>query len=688
MLKLLKNYPNWPFVLLIGYLIINIFLIVQTMLIPEMSGKIPWFAIVWTFCLSIYLWKVFIKDLPKSGMLSLGLLISGIVFLYGMLKLLPEGGGASRLLKMFLAFSGGVILLPLSHVIAQRYQIKYQKVKSLSPSVSNSPGLHLTKVQILLLKIAIAVLIFSVFITPVFLRSDIIGWDTPTHLLRARLVDSHGISVHAQNNGGYQVTFPILAATLHRITGLNYFDLIRLLPSLMMVLISFTSGYFAYTIYKNLLFALSTVLFTCAWVLSPWMISNLFDNITVTFFGILFIICLAKSYGKNIWLFEMFQVLFLVLTGISHLTLSSIFFITIFHVNIMELYDSYFKGEQKDLAKHLWKAIRVPLVSGLIVFFIWFPGLMDFINSLGFGLRTHAELGEGRDPSFSWIIKRYNLAVNFPWILLGYIYIAWNNIYRENNRSLRVVFAWSTICIIFGIVLQPISFLNSRFLIMSPIFIVVPLGFYQILSKDFLSLNALNFKIFATRILIIISMGFLLAVNIILNTSLLITIPGIQIAGYSKIDYVNKYINTYDASAPYVFIVEDIGSSAETYSDLWLRIIKAKIADKGLLNTYIYFGTLDYLLEGKQTPLEENGLPELNYEIAFSNSSQRWFDILNKNKVFEQTKMTIFILEEYNPDIYHDYEYLPVVDKIGPGVLVINLPDDRVYQTSIGESNP
>ncbi|MHB8134987.1 MAG: hypothetical protein ACYDH1_12285 [Anaerolineaceae bacterium] len=663
-----------PFTALLFYLFINTGLIFKFFLVPDTSSKTPWLAIILTIGLSIYLWKAYIGNWPISALITMGVITIGTWLLFTFIVMLPENGFISRLIKMVLAVSGVLILLPFGYHFGKNFQLIHPKNMKILHSENSPFGFQFSKPQIILLWGGLIILVLSYFVIPVFLRSDIIGWDTPTHLFRARLVDAFSISVHAQNAGGFQITFPLLSVAMHRLTGMSYFDIVRLLPSLMMIAIGLGSGYFAFLLYRSQLFAVFTSLFTFAWVLSPWMISNLFDNLMVAFFGILFLICFVKSQGKNAWLFEIIQIILLIFVGISHLTLSSIFFITIFHVNFLELYTEYWQGDRKNLVSYLWKAIRVPLVGGIIVLVIWFPELLNFINSLAFGLRTHAELGPGRDPSFSWIIKRYNLTLNLPWILLGYIVTLCSIFYKENNRSMRIVFAWSTVCLIFGFVLQPISFLNSRFLIMSPFFILIPLGFNYLLSNNLINIKRRNFITLGS--LVIILMCILFAANSLLNAKLLIEIPGLELEDYKKINYINQFISANHSSPPFVFLVEDTGPLSETTSDLDLRVLRSMITNEGLVNSYIYFGTLDFLLKGEATPIEENGLPQLKYANAFSNASQRWFDILNEKEVLESPKMTVFIIDTYNQEIYDIYKFLPVVDKVGPGILVINIPDD------------
>lgn len=683
MLKILNKTANWPFLLFLGYLIINLFLIVQTILDPGFSGKIPWLTLLWTFILAGFYWKAHYLDWPKSGLITVGIIILGIVVLYVTIVLLPANGFIARLIKVALVVLGSIILLPLSYHFGRNYQRKHTDKYRPQASMSDATRLQFSRVKILLLWIAFVCLLISFFVIPIFSRTDIIGWDSPTHLFRTRLFDTFTINEYTEYTGGYQITFRILSTVIHQVTGIDYLDIVRILPAVMIVAISLAAGYFAFTLFNNQLLALITSLFSFAWVLSPWMVSNLFDNLMVTFFGLLFLICLSRSFGKNVWINEIFQIIFLSLTGISHLTLSIVFFITAFHTNIVEFYENYWLGERKDLFVHLWRAIRVPLLSGIIVAVIWFPALGDFVNSLAYGLQAHGELGETRDPTFNWIIKRYNLTFNLPWILLGYLFVIWSNFYRGGNRSLRIVFAWSTVCFVFGIVLHPISFLNSRFFIMIPLFLLIPLAVYFLISK----VGEQNYYMFTQKMLTIMISGIILSINLILNAYLMVNIPGLAIDYYRKIEFVNNYIETYNSPSPFIFLVENSGPLPETYSDLWLRIIRSQITDRGLVNSYLYFGTLDYLLQGDATPLDHKILPELAYPDEFLNSSQMWFDILEQDQILEKPQKTVFIIDSFNEDMWENYQFLPEVDTIGSGVLVINIPDDLPGQKSVGEKN-
>jgi hypothetical protein len=183
-------------------------------------------------------------------------------------------------------------------------------------------------------------------------------------------------------------------------------------------------------------------------------------------------------------------------------------------------------------------------------------------------------------------------------------------------------------------------------------------------------------------------MGILLASNLLVNSKQLANIPGLPVDAYQTMDVINEYVDSHNPSTPYIFLVEDNSSFAESNSDLWQRIIKARISNKGLASSYLYFGTLDYLLRGEQTALHQNELTPLSYEDRFSNSSQRWFDLLVKDHVLRNQAMTIFIIQDYNPDIFAKYEFLPMVDEIGPGILVVNVPEDLTGQNALIQKTP
>ena len=676
MLKFHSNAKNWSNILVLAFLIINALLIAQVLIDPSISGKIPWLILFLSVMLASVYWKAYYGEWPRSGLITVFTVMFGIVILYWGLILLPENELFTRLFKTILVILGGIVLLPLAYHLSRNYQFKHSDIEYQSLRANNSFGFDISRLQAIFLWFGFANLIFSLFVIPIFSRTDIIGWDTPTHIFRARLSESFGLSEYSKYMGGYQITFRLLSTAIHQFIGADYLDIVRILPTVMLVATSLAVGYFAFTLFSNRLFALATSLFTFAWVLSPWMVSNLFDNIMVTFFGILLLIVLSNSSGTKAWIFELFQILLLSLAGLSHLTLATIFFITVFHVNFMEFYDNYWQGERKNLLLQAWRAIRVPLISAVIVITIWFPALLDFFNSLSFGLQTNIERNVALDSTFSWIIKYYNLTLNLPSILLGYLFIVWSITHVGGSRSQRIVLAWSTVCIVFGIALHPISFVNSRFFIMAPMFILIPLGFYFILSKG--NFKLLNSRGFIHKVLSTMTLGLILSVNLILNTYLVITGPGLSVEYYKKIEYVNHYIRSYHPLSSYIFLVEYTGPMPETYSDLWLRLIRSQIAEEGLVNSYLYFGTLDFLLKGEATPLVNNGLPELVYKEEFSNTSQIWFDLLEQDHVLDTPQITVFIIDSFNVDKFEDYEYLPEVDKIGPGILVINLPAESL----------
>jgi hypothetical protein len=90
----------------------------------------------------------------------------------------------------------------------------------------------------------------------------------------------------------------------------------------------------------------------------------------------------------------------------------------------------------------------------------------------------------------------------------------------------------------------------------------------------------------------------------------------------------------------------------------------------------MYFGTLEYLLEKQQTPKTAVTFADRYEQDSFEASSERWFKILNDEGVFENQSMTIFIIDAYNEDTFLDYLFSPLVDAIGPGILVVSIPED------------
>ena len=148
---------------------------------------------------------------------------------------------------------------------------------------------------------------------------------------------------------------------------------------------------------------------------------------------------------------------------------------------------------------------------------------------------------------------------------------------------------------------------------------------------------------------------------------------------FQKIEYINRYINSGQAQPPYIFLVEISASDAEGFSALWRVILLSTLPDKALTETYLYFGTLEHLLLKEPTPPTATGLPQLDVP-SFVASSTRWFDMLIKNNVLKSRHMTIFIIKDYNEDTFDQYLFSPIVDSIGPGILVINVPDDLKSQ--------
>ncbi|MFC2036380.1 hypothetical protein ACFLYD_00200 [Chloroflexota bacterium] len=555
---------------------------------------------------------------------------------------------------------------------------------SASPSYGQSFSLRLSAPQVIALWGTLAIVICSFLAISVFSRTDLPGWDTPTYVFRARLVERYGIGMHAQIGGGFQIAFPLLSLAAHRLTGLDYIDIVRLLPALLMTLICLAAGYFAHILVKSQLLAMLTALFTLAWGLSPHLVIDARDNAAVMLFGLLSLICLAKSRPKNAWLSELSQCILLILAGVSHLALSSVFFVTTFLVNLIDFHDDHWFGEREQLIFRLWKAVRVPLLAGLVVGAVWIPALVGFVNSLGFGLRTMAELSGVRDNTLLWVISRYGLAPSLPWILLGLTAVTWVVYAQECSRGFKVVFVWSFICIYYGIVLQPISFLYGRFLMMAPLYLLIPLGIgyiWQITQ----SWGGWHQATARTGVLIA-ALGMLLPTTLSFNAKVLAEIPGVPVAAYARLRYVNQYVESHRPPVPFVFLVEDTSIYAEAYTDVWRRVVRSVIHDEALTETYIYFGTLEHLMRKELTPPSALGLSESGSDFI-TDAGRRWFSILEEDRVLDHQQMTVFIIEAFNRDTFEEYSFSPMVDEISSGILVVKNPKGLQNQVD-GTSRP
>lgn len=675
------------FSLLIIFLLINVVLVAQYIKNPDSQSSLFLLTMIFGVGCIIYISKQTTGKWSKNGILLVGLTILSISLVYMALVLLPSGGLISELIKMSLVVLCSLGFIPLIYHFGHKYQSESAPIFLKYPIGEYTHAISFSKIQILSIWCALAILFLTVFALPVFLRSDIIGWDTSTYVFRARLLESYGLEKYAQIGGGYQITFPLLSVILHRVSGLDYFDIVRLLPPFIMAIFSVTSGYLGFLVTKSQPFAILTSIFSSVWSVSPYIIANWRDNAMVLLFGVLVMICLAQPKGNKAWIFEILQLLFLILAGLSHITLSIIFFLTVLLVNLLEFYDAYWLGERKFFFHKLVKAVGVPVLAGLVVLLIWSPVILELLRSLGFGLRIVAEAGEVRDNTVGYIINRYMLIPSIPWILIGLSGITWISFTPNHSKGFKVGFVWSILCIYLGIILQPISYLNDRLLMMAPFYLLIPFGAYIIwnFGDHFSVLPKLITKI----ILVILFLGMLIPYNLVVNAKKLSNdIQGFSFSEFIDIKNISKYLETHDNSKPIIFLVENTSIYAEAFSTLWYRNIQSSVPQEYLDKTYIYFGTLDYLISREVTPPSNNGLPKLLYSDIFSSTGQRWFDELVRSNVLENQEMTVFIHKMYNPDIYSHYEYLPIVDEIGPGILVVNIRDENMDHKTTEKTNP
>jgi hypothetical protein len=670
----LKYIAKFPFLLLLVFFLLNAFLIWKIYLSIELNYTHIILIIVSTTITSAYFWSQYQGSHPKRGLLVIGLMILGISVLSMLIIILPNQGLLTRYIKLGVIAVGAILLIPFCYYFVWVLMPKQNNV--LGTSTSKILPFWITHIFITPYKFVLWGIISTVFLSfliiPTFIRSDIIGWDTPTYMFRARLLEHYGINLHSLIGGGYQIAFPYLSVFFHKLTGWNYVDIVRLLPPFILLLIGIASGYLTYLTIKSQSLAILSALCVLAWGLSPNLVSDARDNVIVALFGILAIICLIKSQMDKNYIWKVLQVVFLILSGISHLALSIIYFLVIFHVNLTEIYEKYWLGKRKNLLLHLWKAIWIPLFSGLVVGLIWYSELPAFFNSLGIGLRTMTELSGERDETMIWIFKHYNLGPSLPLIVFGLAVVTWYTFKDQTSKQFKVIFIWSFTSIYLGIMLLPISFLSGRFLMMTPQYLLIPIGIYQI-GKTIQSWSTVQRK-FGELTIILFFIGILFPYNLLANTKMLYQgLPGVSKSDYSYLEYVNYYIKANHADPPYIFLALDTTIHHAAFSDLWMRTIRAGMADEALLDTYLYFGELENLLN-KEPTYSFSTVPDyLESKNELDRSSQKWFAIISENGILDKQEMTIFIIKSFNNDTFDNYLFDSRVNIIGPNILAVDI---------------
>ena len=664
-----------PFIGILVFLLANGNLIRRTLLAPELREEIPWFVTILAVILCVYLCSILSRNRLWAGLAALG--TGALVFAFAFLTVTytSRAGPSSKTAILALILLSTVLLGPVLFLSARMIGSKpVDYADTRWRTRQGWPG-RLSGSAVAVLSIGAALAILGVFLAVLFYRAEalLVGWDTPGYVFRSRLVESYGFGIHAEIGGGYQIAFPLLSSIVHHLTGLPHLEVVRILPAVLMALTCLSTGYLVYRIARSWYLMILAILFTAATGLAAWLVSDLRDNLTVLLAGTWVLISATRATDQARWPSQVAQGLLLVLTGLSHLTLSSIFFITILSTNLIELYDGYFQGGRTGLGRLLWRAIRVPLLSGIVVIAVWGPAVPEFVRSLGLGLQVAADTSAIRPNTAAFMLDRYNLAINLPWLALGLVGTLWMILGSRTSRGYRVIFVWSITCLYLGVVLSPVTYLSDRFLAMAPFGLLIALAFHWLWVA---ALQQVAWQRVASQtLLVLVILGMLFPSNMLTNAESVAQRYSVPQVELEHIQQASQYIAEGRAAPPFIFLVQDSSPYAASYSALWRFTLLALLPDQALTETYVYFGRLEHLLRNEPTPPEALGLAGEESEIGAEVSSS-WFDLLAKDNILENPRMTIFILEDYNPDTFKEYLFSPSLDEIASGLLVLHVPED------------
>lgn len=512
--------------------------------------------------------------------------------------------------------------------------------------------------------LGLTIVIISYFVLASYDRSGIPGWDTPNYVWRSRLIGiNNGLLLHINNYGnGLQLTFSTLASLLQTFLSVTSWNAVLILSACLAGVGSLAGGMLLYVNKSPSISSIMVILLTAGYFPTARFVADLRDNLSAWCFGtwaFFFFILSENGSKKHRPLYTIFSIICLVLTGYSHIAISSIFFMSIMIENVLRYFGGHSIKEIFKSYKNLWKFlthIKIPLLSALVVGIILLPILKTYLLSIQkFGLETEALGGSTID--ISWLMNNMNVYTFISWAILGLFTLLLNH---QSNNSIfhRSILTWFFVCISLFLFLP--GRLQYRFFFMLPIPILVGIGIDQVFQAKLEFSRYIQWAIKISVVVLIV--GIIIPFNLS-NSYKAINDRSVWVNGSTIHDMnsINTYIKKNDLQPPYTFLIYKKNDSM-AFSVLWNNIIKAEIDSSYILDTYVYFGDLSFYLSGKREIFND-----ANQDIA----SDYWWEVMRANDV-KSPSMVAFILEDFNPGKYEEYLFNPNVDIVTDGVLVVN----------------
>ena len=466
-----------------------------------------------------------------------------------------------------------------------------------------------------------------------------VGWDTAFYLESMRIINDKGVIYFIEESN--YIHFYILL--LHSISHFFFISpplTVKIIPIIMGIIFALIN----FSIVKNI--SKSSKIAFLAFLLSLISINilrlvrdlhrNLFALILVEIALFILLPKILKQYShRNITIL----IILLTIGGLSQIETFSLAIFILFLLLIFSIWSQPFEK-----TKIITYSIIIPC---LLVFMFIFPFLIDFTSShitlsseTGFSYKFAAEPEDYLKFLGGPLLPFYFLGLGF---CLSY--------YLKNKEEILplVIFLWNAVLIIASFLLPRfhVKVWVWRILLLSTVPVLAPIGiviFLNIIKRQYNSIKRLN-KLNTRKIL----------KNKEEAISAFILILTVTSASFWYIGAVSSYFNTHisneayenlnwlsnqiEKDKPSIFLLYlNHGKFTEADTKLYQQWINAIVS----LNSYVYFGIVNFLLYSIRTPFEDPFLNETSYEF--------WNILKDNNLTNNLDKYPTYVISDWYPE--------------------------------------
>jgi len=572
----------------------------------------------------------------------------------------------SSIVRLFLSFVlivVQILLLYIAEILGRRNLVAIAQKSQDGEGDCGNVESRTEQVTGFALLIALVFFLLGVYFLATYTRSGILGWDTANYSWRARLIDQKGVLAHLTNyDNGLHLVFPSLVALVHRLTQWAFWDAIQFISPILAIMGCLALGLLVYSATRSWFSLIFVVAIAAGIFPIARFVSDLRDNLMAWVLGTLALALLgiASSKKTNGLKYEILGALCLIFTGFSHIAISSIFFITVgivYFIEFIEWWQSQKTNQLTSVFRSFIKIMYLPLLCYLVFGLSLLSTLSTYLSSITqLGIDTEVIVSSTQH-DIQWLVDNLQIYTYWPWVLLGILDLVGTILLREISRPRKLILTWVFVSLSLYFLLP--GQLAYRYFLMIPFPALVGLGVNRIWSmiQRWGSVE----RTAAGIALIVVLLGLIFPFNLANEVQQSISDKPIWFTQkmLTRMYSVNQYIEDELLQPPYIFIAERYEEGIG-FSFLWQNVIRATITPDAILDTYLYFGELSSFLEERPSNLPEIISP-----------STYWWQILERDHVLEGAQGTVFIIDEFNPDLYYDYMYSPYVDIIAPGILIV-----------------